>query len=137
MLKKAFIALLIASAFSACSSDKAQEKALTDSVVSMHDKMMAADEAIMKDKMKLDALAAKDPSPAVKDSVAAYKKLLGDADDAMMGWMNSFNPDQAGKSHADIMDYLGKQKQQIIKIKSQMDKAIDQSGRYIAKANGK
>lgn len=137
MLKKAFTALLISSTFFACSSDKALEKALTDSVVSMHDKIMADDDAIMKNKIKLDALAAKDPSAAVKDSVAAYKKILGDADDVMMGWMNSFNLDYTGKSHADIMDYLDKQKQQIIKVRSQMDGAIAKSDKYISKATAK
>lgn len=129
--------MLATIALFSCNDNRKQEKALLTDVIKTHDKLMNDDGLIMKNKMKLKALAIKDTSPVVKDSVAAYTKLLDDADDIMMGWMNKFNPDFTGKSHEEIMTYLGQQKAQILKIDGQLKSAVKASDTYLIKVNQK
>jgi GTPase involved in cell partitioning and DNA repair len=133
MTKKILLIALLSLALFACNDDKKQEKALLNEVIKVHDKVMTDDGVVMKNKMKLDAIASLDKTPATKDSVAVYKKLLSNADDTMMDWMNKFNADYTGKSHTEIMDYLNAQKQQVLKIQAQLDTAIAQSNRYLIK----
>jgi hypothetical protein len=118
-----------------CNDDKAQEKALLAEVIKTHDKLMADDGAIMKNKMAMKYYA--NITPDVQDSVARYNQLLGNADDAMMNWMNKFNPDFTGKSHEQIMTYLNGQKAQIIKLDSQINSAIAASNKYLTKIKAK
>ena len=80
-----------------CADNKAQEKALLDSVIKVHDKVMMDDGVVMKNKMLLKGIASKDSAAAVKDSADFYSKILDNADDSMMTWMNKFNPDFTGK----------------------------------------
>ena len=135
MFKKTLlIAAVTGFALSGCADNKVQEKALLDSVIKVHDKVMMDDGVVMKNKMLLKGIASKDSAAAVKDSSEYYSKLLGDADDSMMTWMNKFNPDFTGKSHSEAMDYLHKQKEQITKISLQLDSAITASNNYIKKA---
>jgi len=135
MIKKT---LLIAAATSlmlaGCADNKAQEKALLDSVIKVHDKVMMDDGVVMKNKMLLKGIASKDSAAAVKDSADFYTKILGDADDSMMTWMNKFNPDFTGKSHSEAMSYLHTQKELITKISLKLDSAISASNNYIKKA---
>lgn len=94
---------------------------------------MADDGAIMKSKMQLKAIANANAAVNVKDSVAAYSKLLDDADNSMMGWMNKFSPDFTGKSHEQVMTYLTTQKAEILKIDSQINVTLAKSNSYISK----
>jgi hypothetical protein len=126
-----FIALAIVA--TGCSDDKAQEKLLLDSVIKAHDKVMADDNEIMKNKAKLKSMVTPATLPAVKDSVNVYTNLLTKADDAMMVWMNKFNPDFTGKSHQQIVDYLHEQQAQINKVNAQLDSAISVSNKFINK----
>jgi len=96
---------------------------------------MADDDAIMKNKMELKSLTKNDTT--VKDSVAAYSKSLEDADNAMMNWMSKFSPDFKGKTHEQIMTYLNEQKSQILKLDTQINKAVSTSNTYIAKVKKK
>jgi hypothetical protein len=137
MLKKIILIAVTGLILVGCSDNKAQEKALLDEVIKVHDKVMVDDGLVMKNKMQLKGIAASNTTPGVKDSVALYSKLLDDADDSMMTWMNKFNPDFTGKSHSDVMDYLNKQKAQIGKINSQLDSAIAVSNNYITKNKAK
>jgi len=89
-MKRILICVALAILAAGCSDDKNQEKLLLDTVIKTHDKLMADDGVIMKNKMALKPFAS---APATKDSVAIYTKTLSDADDAMMGWMNKFSPD--------------------------------------------
>ena len=130
-----FIALTV-SIFTGCSDPKAQENALLDTVKQAHDKVMADDGNIMKNKMQLKSLVAS-TVPGVKDSAGRYSKMLDSADNVMMGWMNKFNPDFTGKSHDEIMKYLTKQRQQVLKIDSGLKIVVASSGNFIAKNKDK
>jgi succinate dehydrogenase flavin-adding protein (antitoxin of CptAB toxin-antitoxin module) len=134
MFKKILVIAAAGFILTGCTDKKAQEKALLEDVIKTHDKVMMDDGIVMKNKMLLKDIAAKDAAAAVKDSVARYTKLLGDADDSMMTWMNKFNPDFSGKSHDETMNYLNTQKEQIGKISLQLDSAISASNNYIKKA---
>ena len=134
MTKKFLITALTAMALVSCSDDKAQEKSLLDSIIKVHDKVMASDAVIMSDKTKLQSLSAAATLQPVKDSATVCIKSLVNADDAMMTWMNAFNPDFAGKTHQETMDYLQKQKDQIDKINARIDSAISTSNTFLSKA---
>jgi succinate dehydrogenase flavin-adding protein (antitoxin of CptAB toxin-antitoxin module) len=137
MTKKLFVPLLACIALFGCNNDKDKEKALLNDVIKTHDKLMADDGAIMKNKMQLKSIAAKDTSTVVKDSVATYTKLLNDADNSMMMWMDKFSPDFTGKTHEQIMTYLNTQKAEVIKLDTTMVIAISASNNYIIKAKTK
>jgi hypothetical protein len=137
MTKKLFIPLLACIAFFGCNDDKKQEQALQNDVIKTHDKLMADDGAIMKNKMQLKTIAAANTAADVKDSVAVYSKSLDDADNAMMNWMNKFSPDFAGKTHEQIITYLTAQKAEILKIDSQINITLAKSNSYISKNKAK
>ena len=119
-----------------CSDNKTQEKALLDSVIKIHDKVMGNDDRLMKNKMQLDTLL-KTKLTGVPDTATAKAMLMGlniqltDAEDAMEKWMEKFDPDQKGKSHQDIMNYFSAQKTQITTIDSAMNAAITASNKYL------
>jgi len=118
-------------------SDKAQEKALLDEVIKAHNKMMATDDQLMKNKMQLDTISAHNPPQVVKDSAQFYIKKLNDADAGMDNWMHKFDPEFKGKGHEDIMTYLSDQKKQVAAIDSQINLAIASSGKYLTKIKAK
>ncbi len=129
MTKKLFIPLLACVALFGCNDGKKQEQTLLNDVIKTHDKLMVDDGAIMKNKMLLKAI----PATDAKDSVAFYTKSLDDADNAMMNWMNKFNPDFTGKTHEQIIDYLTTQKAEILKIDSQINITLAKLNNYISK----
>lgn len=135
MMKKTIIALFTGLVLFGCNDDKKQETALLNDVIKTHDKLMADDDAIMKNKMELKSLAKSNTT--IKDSVAVYSKTLDDADNAMMAWMNKFSPDFTGKTHEQIMTYLNSQKTQILQLDTQINKAIATSNKYILKVKNK
>ena len=115
----------------ACSNDKAQEKALLDDVIKLHDTVMGKDDKLMKNKMKIDTLLT-----TIKDTIAQQplKKLsngLVTAEGAMENWMQGFDPEQKGKTHDQIVSYLNDQKKQVAAIDSQINVAIKQSSEYL------
>ena len=135
-MKKAITAAIICFVFFGCSDNKNQEKALLDSVIKIHDKLMSSDDRLMANKMKLDTLL-KTRLTGVTDTAAEKTQLMGlsiqlnNAEDAMETWMQKFDPEQKGKSHQQIMDYLYIQKAQVAAIDSQINVAIKQSGDYL------
>ena len=133
MTKKLFIPLLACVALFGCNDDKKQEQALLNDVIKTHDKLMVDDGAIMKNKMLLKAI----PATDAKDSVVFYTKSLDDADNAMMNWMNKFNPDFTGKTHEQIISYLTIQKAEILKIDSQINVTLAKSNSYLSKNKAK
>ncbi|SRR5258707_6628636 len=135
-MKKIVIAVFIGFTLWGCTDKKAQEKALLDDVIKKHDKVMSADEQLMKNKMQLDTLVKN--SPAIeKDSAVIYVKLLNNAENSMDDWMHKFNPDQTGNSHDETMAYLSAQKKQITAIDSQLNAAINESNKYLLKIKSK
>jgi uncharacterized lipoprotein NlpE involved in copper resistance len=137
MIKKALFIALTGFILLGCNNEKQQEKALLDQVIKVHDKVMAADEVVMKDKNQLIVLSKTDTTAVAKDSIAHYVNLLAVADDTMMNWMNNFNPDFTGKSHTEIMNYLGKQQQQVTKIDTKLDSIVSVSNQYLLKIKAK
>ncbi len=130
-----FILLLFT--FFGCSDDKKQEKVLLDSIIKVHDKVMGADDRLMKNKMKLDTLLKSKLDPKT-DTAAERNMMMGlsvkltNAEDAMESWMQKFDPDQKGKSHQEIMSYYRDQKLQVTGIDAEMNDAIKLSDKYLA-----
>jgi hypothetical protein len=133
-MKKIGIALLTAIILWGCSDKKAQEKAALDSIINVHDKVLAEDEQLMKNKLLLDTLIKKGPA---NDTAKILSSKLALADSAMDTWMHAFEPDHTGKSHDETMAYISKQKKQIIQIDSQLSEAISASNNYLIKIKTK
>lgn len=112
-----------------CADNKKQEKLLLDSVIAVHDKVMANDEHLMKNKMLLDSMVKNIPD--IKESAKGCLKLVDDADSAMSNWMHKFDVENKGKSHQEIIDYLGDQKKKISAIDTQINNAIIESDKYL------
>jgi len=112
-----------------CADNKKQEKLLLDSVIAVHDKVMANDEHLMKNKMVLDSMVKNIPN--INDSAKVCLKLVDDADGAMNDWMHKFDVENKGKSHQEIIDYLASQKKKISAIDIQINNAISESDKYL------
>jgi hypothetical protein len=135
MIKKILLPVLVISLFSACGDEKAHEKALLDSVITAHDKVMGEDGITIKVRAKLNALAVR--KPELKDSANFYIKQLDDNDNKMMDWMNKFNPDMSGKSHEQIMTYLSVQKKEVLSVDSQIKLGEQQAVNFYVRNNKK
>ncbi|QTE38352.1 hypothetical protein ACRQ5D_25050 [Mucilaginibacter sp. P25] len=120
-----------------CTDTKKQEKDLLKQVIAVHDKVMANDEQLMKNKILLDSLIKKNAPNINKDSAQVYLKLVDDADNAMSDWMHKFDAENKGKSHQEIMDYLEAQKKLISKIDTQINVAVTGSTKYITQIPAK
>jgi hypothetical protein len=133
-MKKIILLFTVCAVLVACSDNKKQEKALMDSVMAVHEKVMGSDDQLMRNKMRIDTLL---KQPLTGDTVTIKRQLMGlkvqltTAEDAMSMWMQKFDPEMKGKSHEDIMNYLGAQKAQIITINGSIDSAISSSTRYL------
>ena len=128
-MKKLLILAIIGLTVSACSDDKKQEKAALDQVLSVHDKVMGHDEAVMKNKMKLDTVLRSNPADSVQ--IKALSAKLTAAEDAMDNWMHQFEPDVTGKSHDQIITYYEVQKKQVLAVDSLLSTAVAESGKYL------
>ncbi len=127
----------------ACKDNKKEEKALENQVMDLHEKVMAAGETAIQNKMKMDTLMLK------KDSVkTAYPSLdtsaenktmrnlsteIVKADDKMSDWMHNYNPDFSGKPYQEIMDYLAQQKKIVSQINTEYNSVIKASNQYLLK----
>ena len=132
-MKKIIFAAFIGLSLSACNNDKKQEEDLKNDLLKIHDKVMAHDDQLMKNKMQLDSLLklpAKDT--AEKVNMKAMNLKLTAAEEAMETWMGNFKPDFAGKSHDEIMKYYKDQQKGIMAVDSQMNVAITESGKYLS-----
>ena len=132
-MKKVFFTVICTVFLCACADKKAQEQAALDAVINVHDKIMGEDELLMKNKLLLDSLVSKN-TPA-KDSATAWIGKVVLADSAMSTWMHNFDPDMKGKSHEQKMDYLGKQKQLVKLLYTQMNVALTGSHNFLIKNN--
>lgn len=132
-MKKLLLTITAGLLLVACSDSRKQEENLKNELLKVHDKVMAGDDALMKNKMKLDSLLkipAKDT--AEKVNIRAMDLKLQSAEQAMETWMANFKPDFTGKSHEDIMKYYADQKKQIIAVDSQLNVAVKESGEYLS-----
>ena len=108
-MKKVFTVTLIAFILAGCTDKKAQKQAALDDVIKIHDKVMAADEHLMKNKMQLDSLL-KLPNFPAKDTAVLLRSNLNIADSAMENWMHKFDPDYKAKSDDETLTYFTSQK---------------------------
>jgi len=132
-MKKLSVILLASLAFTACSDNKKQEKELLNNILKVHDKVMAKDEALMKNKMALDSLLklpAKDT--AEKTNMKAIELKLKAAEESMETWMQKFDPDVTNKPHDEIVKYYNDQKKAIMSVDSLMNTAVDESTKYLS-----
>ena len=136
-MKKLLPALATGLFLFGCADKKAQENALRDSVMTVHEKVMNADEQLLKNKTALDDVIKQTPNGAFNDSAKIYQDKVVMADSAMDVWMHNFNPDMTTKTHEENMTYMAKQKRLIMQIDSQMDAAISASGKFLAKTKTK
>lgn len=133
-MKNKLIIAFISLALVACTNSKKQEKELLDKILEVHDKVMYKDEALMKNKLKLDSLLklpAKDT--AEKANMKAMSIKLTAAEEAMEKWMHNFEPDVTNKPHEEIMKYYNDQKKGITAVDSQINVAISESNKYLSK----
>jgi hypothetical protein len=131
-MKNYILTIVAAGLLFGCADTKKQEKALLDSVISVHDKVMAGNESLMKNKMLLDSLVKSKTTVVAKDSAAMLLKIVDSADNAMSDWMHKFDVENKGKSHDEVMNYLRDQKTKITVIDSQINIAISESNKYLS-----
>lgn len=138
-MKKVLLALMVILSFTAC-NDKEDEEILQAKIIETHDALMQKGETIMANKETLNKLSKSTQytANANLDTEGFYKKVntlnadLTKADEAMMTWMNNFNPDFGTKNHIQIMEYLNKQKVDIEKVETQTNLALKNSDDFIA-----
>jgi hypothetical protein len=130
-MKKIYLFAFAVLALSACSDSKADEKAVLNDVIKIHDKVMGFDEQLMQNKMKLDTLLLEAKNNEAKEKISYLRSKLTKADSAMENWMQKFDPEQKGKTHDEIMKYLSAQKEQVIAVDSLLAGAVKESNEYL------
>lgn len=128
-MKNILPALLAILLLAGCGNEKAQEKALLDSVIKAHDRVMGYDGTITKERSSLKSLVL--AKPALRDSINYYLKTLDASDNKMMDWMNKFNPDFTGKTHGQVMSYLYSQEKEVTRVDSQMKLDVSQAADFL------
>jgi hypothetical protein len=132
-MKQILIVILSALFIYSCADNTKEEKNLLNDILKVHDKVMAKDEVLMKNKSHLDSLLklpAKDT--AEKVNIRSIELKLTAADEAMEDWMGKFQPDMTGKSHEEVMKYYGDQKKEVTAVDSQVNVAIKESEQYLS-----
>ena len=114
-------------ALSACNNDRAEEQALLDDVIKLHDTVMGKNDKLTRNRMKLDTIFRN-----TKDSTV-YKLSAGltNAESEMEDWMHNFDPEQPGKTHDEVVEYLKNQKKQVLHVDSVFDKTIAAANAYL------
>jgi hypothetical protein len=130
-MKKTLLFATFTLALSACKDPKIEEKAVLDDVIKIHDSVMSKDEQLMHNKMKLDTLLTEAKIQDAKAKISQLRGQLNKADSAMSDWMQKFDPEQKGKSHEEIMNYLSAQKKQVLVIDSLVNSSVKQSAEYL------
>jgi hypothetical protein len=129
-MKKILIAAVLCLALNACTDPKADEKAVLNDVIKLHDKTMGFDEQLMHNKMKLDTLLLEAKNDEAKVRIKDLTARLNNAEIAMEVWMQKFDPAKKG-THEDIMNYLTAQKKQIAAVDSLLVSAVKESDEYL------
>jgi hypothetical protein len=132
MKKVLFIAAAVSIILSACKSNTGEQKAVQDDIYKIHEKVMDKEDALMRNKMKIDTLLKQNPQPDVKSTATTVSNKLVQADDAMSNWMQKFNPDYKGKSDEESLNYFKGQRTEVIRIDSQMNAAISESNKFLS-----
>ncbi|MBU2267933.1 MAG: hypothetical protein KJ744_10885 [Bacteroidetes bacterium] len=100
------------------------------------DKIMNNKSALSQIQNKLDSLKQRNitlDTATLNSEIISIKSKLDVSDDAMMKWMNNFNPDDTGKTPSEIVTYLSAQKIKIDAVKTLFTKSLSKSDSLIAK----
>lgn len=145
-IKKVLFLSLVVLFFFACNNKEAEE-ILQAHIFEKHDDLMKKGEIIMQNKESLNKLLAStanaDSASASLDTENFHQRVnllnndLTMADEAMMNWMNDFNPNFDGKTHEQIMAYLNKQQAEILKVELKTNKALKMSSTFLKKYSKK
>ena len=137
------LSVILLFSITACKNKKAEQEKLQTEVMNVHDELMGKMESIMNNKSalslienRLDSLKIVDASldtAKLRLDIEKSKVTLTSSDDAMMKWMNDFNPDYSGKSEDQILDYLNKEKAKISVIKNKINQSLSNSDSLIIK----
>ncbi|WP_214070472.1 hypothetical protein [Mucilaginibacter sp. dw_454] len=129
-MKKIFLLAFAAIAFAACNDSKNDEKTVLNDVIKIHDTVMAHSDQLMHDKMKLDTLL-KTADDTAKTKISLLISKLNNADGQMEDFMQKFDPEQKGKSHDYMMNYLTAQKIRIHAVDSMINSSVKESSEYL------
>lgn len=130
-MRKIFLFAFAALALNACKDPKTEEEVVLKDVIQIHDKIMANDEQLIQNKMKLDTLLKEAKNP---EAVIRINQLISQAtkaDSLMENWMQKFEPEQKGKSHEEIMNYLSTQKKEVKLVDSLLKGAVNETNLYL------
>ncbi|MCD8741043.1 hypothetical protein LT679_10555 [Mucilaginibacter roseus] len=134
--------------FQSCQQETSY-KQVRDEVITAHDKLMADDEKVMNNKMKLDTLASpayllkvKTEKPETDTALLrreadSLRLELDSAGTRMSEWMQKFEPEQSGKSNAEAVAYFEGEKKKVIMLDSLYQALLKQSGAYLKQYNFK
>lgn len=127
----------------ACVDPKAEQKKLQKEVMAVHDSLMMDMGKLSNSKEKLSLILTKLDSiktsqssldtSNLKTTIFDAKLSLTKADDAMMDWMNGFNPDYTNKSEQEVEVYLKNQKTKIEEVKTLFKNSLFISDSIITK----
>lgn len=137
------ISFILVISFHSCKDQKAEQKQLHEEVMKTHDELMIDMDKIMNNKSalsqirsKLDSLKQQHLSldtTSLNSEIISLKANLDVSDDAMMKWMNNFNPDYTGKTQPEIVTYLNAQKIKIDSVKTLFTQSLSKSDSLISK----
>ncbi len=129
-MKKIWFAAFVCLVLNACKDPKADEKAVLNDVIKLHDKAMALDEQVMHNKMKLDTLLLEAKNDEAKVRIKDLSTNLNKAEVGMEKWMQAFDPAKKG-THEEVMNYLTDQKKQIAVVDSLLSGAVKETDEYL------
>lgn len=141
--KKGFLIVLILSTGILSCSRKDDYKKIREEVIGLHDKVMAKNDELINQEMKIDTLL-RNMDSLVKthtglDTVAEKKRLtellkvLQGAENKMNDWMHGFEPDTEGKSPQESAAYFQKEKMKISRIENLYNVNISRAAEYLSK----
>jgi hypothetical protein len=138
-----FAYLLFITFLTACQTQVKTQETLHIEVMAVHDSLMMDMGKLSYRKAKLSVILTQLDSLknaqisldtlALKNQIFDAKLSLSKADDAMMDWMNGFNPDYTNKSNQEVESYLNLQKVKIDSVKTLFKKSLLYSDNLITK----
>jgi hypothetical protein len=138
-----FACLLFITFLTACQPQVKTQETLHIEVMAVHDSLMMDMGKLSYRKSKLSVILTQLDSLknaqisldtlALKNQIFDAKLSLSKADDAMMDWMNGFNPDYTNKSNLEVESYLNLQKVKIDSVKTLFKKSLLYSDNLITK----
>lgn len=142
MSNKSILNILFALSFVllvGCNSEKKEQAALFEEVMSLHDEVMpkmgnlrslAGKLSDRADSLALDSL---NDNQAQTNEIRDLSKRLKDANEGMMEWMRQFEQVEESTPHGEVMQYLMEQRRQIQKVRDDMINSESEAEKYLTK----